>query len=181
MRKILKGNLTITKTSRGTVALAIVDENSHCTFVRMELSKVEFAEALFGLACRPGEMEVSNLEHVGLYKEHREHVIKVTQRELKKAGYDSWDKTSLEAYLREYHQKKGWILNEHLGSQSSINRSSNNSIELKFYYHRYVEKPVEEKKVVSKKAEEKKPVRKSKTTQRPTLRQREHVRAAARA
>lgn len=137
--KILKGTLCITKNSENKVVLRVRDASSRQEFLYLEMSKAEFADALFGLAERPVTMQVEGLHSVGKVKETKEGKVFLNSEVLHKKRLSSYSKEDLEAYLVKHHQLEGWTLNPRLGSQSSVVHEDR-GITLHFSYHRYVRK-----------------------------------------
>lgn len=75
--KPLSGRLTISRCNTGVVRLELIDDRSFSRVVEIEISKEEFAEALFAHAQRPCSFELSDLSLVGKRREHKQELVYV--------------------------------------------------------------------------------------------------------
>lgn len=137
MSEKLNGSLSIVQVANGKISIELTDSASHCTFVRVEVDRNDFVDAMFGLAQRQVKFETRCLEHIGMKKEIESVELTLTAREIKSAKLDRFDKTKIEAWLIQNKQRKGWNLNSSLSSQRSIEPTDKNGLTIRFSYFRY--------------------------------------------
>ena len=131
--KPLQGALSISWPTYGDgrelIAIRFEDKASGAQFLEATVSPHDFALALTGLSRVDVDMTVRGLQVVGLKK----------IRELRTAlsPLESYSREAQEAWLQENCQEDGWILDSHLGSQSSIIRADGETT-LRYFVYRYV-------------------------------------------
>lgn len=85
----MKGNITISRNSRGVITISLIEEDSRVEFVEAELTTANFAEALTGLAHVECKLKVRGLDLVGLKREVKEELVPIpsspTESEIKAA------------------------------------------------------------------------------------------------
>ena len=133
----LKGTLSISKSSLGTISVTIEDTTSGISFARIELSPAQFAEAITGLHDCPGELEIRGLQYVGKKKEVEHSHLHIKTFVLNRLGISGYNSEQLENYLEENAQREGWLLNSSLRSRSSV-INDDDGVTLHFSYTRYV-------------------------------------------
>lgn len=75
--KKLEGKVTISKSFNGKVYFSLEDNNSEIKFVEVELSMVDFTNAMFGLALRPCKYIVKGLDKVGKQYIQEEYIFEI--------------------------------------------------------------------------------------------------------
>ena len=133
MRKIIDGDVTISRTSKDEIRIQIKDETSRQTFATVLLTPYEFAMAVTGLSYMKCKIEVDGLENVGKQKVMENRSVLYT-------GSDTYNRAGMETWIDEHCQEEGWIIKSNLGSQSSIDyNSKNNTHTLNYSVYKYVE------------------------------------------
>lgn len=115
MNKPLKAKVTISRVSYHDcekVVISIDDVSSGIQFAELELSLESFGQAVTGLSYRDADLTVRCLEHVGK--------LRITEKRIIECPLSTYSRYELESWLRENAQEEGWIVNNYLGSQTSI-------------------------------------------------------------
>ena len=111
----MKAEVTISRASGNdgdNIRIKIQDHNSRIEFVEVALSLEAFAAAITGQAYQEADLKVRGLANVGKFR--------VTEKRRATYPIRSYDKPTLQAWLHSNCQEDGWLINDHLGSQSSI-------------------------------------------------------------
>ncbi len=106
-------SMGLSRTNRDEIYIYIKDEQSRTTFLEMDLSLEVFAKLVTGLHQSDIPVTVRGLEYVGKSKisENRKVIYPGSK-------YDS--KEIIKEWLVTNCQEDGWILDDYLGSQGSI-------------------------------------------------------------
>lgn len=115
MSKPLKAKVTISRVSYHDcekVVISIDDVSSGIQFAELELSAEAFGLAITGLSYREADLTVRGLQYIGKRR--------VTEKRTIECPLTTYDRTKLESWLRENAQEEGWIVNNYLGSQTSV-------------------------------------------------------------
>lgn len=141
MTQTLKGKLTIGRPSRGDgveqIEIRLKDVLSNARFLTIVVDPATFALAVTGLSEQEVKFEVEDLDKVGLRKERRAASLVIEPG----SPLQGRDKEMLRAHLRTYHQEDGWMLDDYLATQSSVEILPGGFKRVNFSYFRYV--PVE--------------------------------------
>jgi len=128
--KVIKGELSIVRSSDGFIRLSIVDELSHAQFVELKLTYEQFAEAVTGCHTPDIDMEVRGLNRVGKRR--------VRQSRSVLCPLNVYNRELLQTWLVENCQEEGWTIDTYLGSQSST-KSVDGGTLLNYAVFKYVE------------------------------------------
>ena len=121
----LKGNISISKDSEGVVNIRVQDEESRAHFIDIEMTKEEFADALFGLAARPVEFTLDKVERVGKRKVTQSIKLEMP---LKDYSYGEEKRKMAKEIILRFALKqieetgKGWVADLYLRSQTTFTR-----------------------------------------------------------
>jgi hypothetical protein len=127
----IQATLSIAFPSGGGVNIRLRDIASRIEFVDVEISHAEFSQALSALQERPLiECELRGLEYVGKKR--------ITEARSVECPIDAHDRDVLRGWLKMNCQENGWILNDYLGSQISIERRDGKTV-LNYSVTKYVE------------------------------------------
>ena len=123
------GALTISRDSRNTVRITIMDRASGTRFVELHMTPNDFAMALTGLSHVDGDLAVRGLDTVG-----KELVI---EKRAIDCPLDTFDKKELTDWLVQNAQEDGWIVDTYLDSQNSVGRHNGRTI-LNYSVRKYI-------------------------------------------
>jgi len=113
------------------ISVKIEDHVSGIQFIEANFSLSSFMEALTGLGCVDGSMEVRGLEYVGLKR--------VSERRKIHCPLSQYtERAKLETWLAENGQEEGWLVSTYLGSQQSISSSPEGLI-LNYHVTKYIQ------------------------------------------
>lgn len=113
----LKGSITISYPSNGTVRFQVRDETSRQTFLEIELSYEEFAKSLSSLAERPMTFNIHDSERIGKVKHTEDIEVEVP---------NNHDRDISRKHVQKFVSKKiketgkPWIADLALSSQNSF-------------------------------------------------------------
>lgn len=113
------------------ICISITDANSGITFSAVEVSLIEFADAITGLARVSCTHETRNTEYLGKYYVSEPRTITVPHLGYNKEAYKEW--------LLNNAQEEGWIIDSYLGSQGSVTYKDGNAV-LNYHVFKYVDK-----------------------------------------
>lgn len=105
------GAVTIGRDSNNRVVIRMFDTEASVQFAQLELSCEAFALAITGQAHTAGELQVRSLDRVGK-KQTVKSVSAKAPKKNSKAAYIAWIKAN--------YEKDGWICDDSLNSQRSI-------------------------------------------------------------
>ena len=126
----INATISISRNSKDMITITIHDRASHARFVELSLTPAYFAMAVTGLAHIDADSAVvRDLDVVGKRK-----VIEPRSIDCPLPDYGS--KEELRAWLREHGKEDGWIVDDYLGSQSSV-ISRNDVTRLHYKVYRY--------------------------------------------
>lgn len=102
------------------VRIRFRDEASRIEFAEVAMTPENFGYAITGLAEREANLEVRGLLHVGKRRVTEDRTIECPIR--------TYDCEKLKSWLKDNAQEDGWILDNYLGSQKSIERKEEKTI-----------------------------------------------------
>lgn len=126
----IEASLIISRDSNNVIRIRVNDDNAVTKFCELELSPHDFAMALTGLSGIKCKAEVIGLDRVGK--------IRVRESRSVKCPLKGYDKEHLRQWLADNCQEEGWIIDTYLGSQNSINHSSD-GIVLNYAVTKYID------------------------------------------
>ena len=134
----LKGTITFSSPSDGSVRIQIRDDQSFVRFLEIKLSHEDLSTGLMGLAERPMTFELNNVEHVGKTK----YVDKLTMAMPRDLGYDERKSTAIalvQEYIAELSASTGkkWLADLNFSSQDSFTYGQNQEqyLHTRIYYY----------------------------------------------
>lgn len=114
----LTGGISISRRTgdgyENTICIEIKDDSSRNRFIDVKMSLADFAAAISGCSEMPIQFEVRCLDSIGKTKETEAASINIP----KNMKFSS--REDIRKYLQAYHQRDGWVLDDYLGSQTSI-------------------------------------------------------------
>lgn len=111
-RKVIKGDIQITRGSDDLVRIRLTDGASRVGFATVELSLAEFGSLITGMGLQDVKVTTTGLDVVGK--------TKVVEPRLIECPLATYDRIELEAWLAEHGKEEGWTVDPYLGSQKSI-------------------------------------------------------------
>mgnify|MGYP004703519991 CR=1 FL=1 len=108
----MKAKVTISRASNDKIYIRIIDSASRVEFAEVAMTVEDFGYAITGLSEQEGELKVRGLELVGKHK--------ITEPRSIECPITGYDKTLFRKWLDEHAQEDGWMVNNYLGSQSSV-------------------------------------------------------------
>jgi hypothetical protein len=129
MNKTHKVTVCMSRTSNDVMLIHVRDESSSTEFVRIEMTKEQFVNALTS-SIGEGEAEYRGLDHLGKKR--------VSEERTAECPLSIFDRKQLETWLYDNKQESGWILDCSLRSQSSIVYNSDKGCKLNYRVHKYV-------------------------------------------
>lgn len=121
--------ITISKNSNDEIHIRVKDTVSNIEFVDIAMSLADFAASITGLAMIDTATDVRGLEHVGKHK--------VVEQRTVVAPRMGYDRNDMKKWLNENCQEEGWIINDYLGSQGSIQSVDEGTL-LRYWVYKYV-------------------------------------------
>lgn len=125
MKKLLKGQITISMCSNGKISITIVDESSRVEFFDGEITPEEFGLAVTGLGARPIEFEARGMDKVGLKKESKPLVFPIPETE-------KWNEKTWAAENAQSFAETGWTADTYFNSQSSVRKGMAHTHQYRF-------------------------------------------------
>lgn len=128
--------LTISRNSAGTVTVSVRCVRSRVEFLDMEMTTVDFANALFSMAFQPGVATLRGLDVLGKKLETR------PRRAIIPAGVEfpyTSDRDYEAEWLLANCQEPGWEICTYLGSRDSIVRNPDGSTTVNYSVMRYLD------------------------------------------
>ncbi len=129
--KKIKAALSISRDSRGIINIRVDDKTSRITFVELEVSPENFANAVTGFSFQDCDGEVIGLEHIGKARVNEKRSVIYPKAE--------FDQRSMKRFIEENCQEEGWIVSSHLGSRCSIEKNEKGQWILNYSVCKYVE------------------------------------------
>lgn len=128
-----KLSISRVQTSKGDsyMRVSIIDANSGIEFTSVEVSLLQFMEALTGLCEVPCTHRTRNTDYLGKYYVSEPRTITAPHLGYNKEVYEEW--------LLNNAQEEGWIIDSYLGSQRSIKYKDGNAV-LNYRVFKYVDK-----------------------------------------
>lgn len=144
VKKVLDGTISISRPQfhdgRDAIVMTIVDSESRTQFISLEIAPGDLMLAMTGAHAMPMQFSVSNLSQVGFRRE-----VKPFQFVISRDSHSSIMKSDIEEMLKTPSKvltkeliDEGWIVNPHIGSQGSVQYSTD-SILVNISIHRFVE------------------------------------------
>lgn len=132
MRKVMDGDVTLSRSSDNKVYIRVRDKNSRTEFVTIAMTLENYARLTTNEAFVAATLETRDLDRVGKYKitESRRAVLKGTFHSVKK----------LTKWLEKNKREEGWHLDTYLGSKSSIQIENGKTI-VNYRVHKWVKQP----------------------------------------
>lgn len=133
----MKGRITITRNSKDVIRIAFRDDASRIEFAVAEMTPEAFGFAITGLSEQEVDLKVGFLDRVGKLRIIEARSIDCPLQRL--------EKEEMRAWLRANAQEDGWILDDYLGSQSSVSPlKDGKGYSLNYRVVKYVDPPISE-------------------------------------
>lgn len=133
----MKGRLTISRNNFDVIKIAIRDEASRTEFVVAEMTPETLALAITGMSEIEVVLKVQHLDRVGK--------LRIIEARSIDCPLQSLEKEEMRAWLRANAQEDGWILDDYLGSQSSVSPlKDGKGYSLNYRVVKYVDPPISE-------------------------------------
>lgn len=107
----MEGKITLSRDSRGIISMRIEDVKSGIDFIEIELNSKDFADALFGVACRPCTFNTNKIESIGKKCIKEKVIIEINK---------SNNRAEALQKIQELDNTDGWEYDFYLGSQDSF-------------------------------------------------------------
>ena len=127
----IKARISISRDSSGVIRMRIRDDASRNEFVDLKISAESFGLAITGLSETECEATISKIETVGM--------TKIRERRRSACPLHTYNKITLENWLKENCQEPGWTLDTYIGSQESVIRDKDGNLFLNYSVVKYVE------------------------------------------
>ena len=114
------------------VRIRIEDAASGIEFVVASMEPDAFGKCVTGLSCQSAKLHVRGLEYVSMRR--------ITEKRHIYCPINTFDRKTLEAWLKSVAQEDGWLLDSSLGSQDSISTASpRDGVILRYGVTKYVD------------------------------------------
>lgn len=128
-RKI-KVEFDVSRSSRDDIRIYLQDEASRVTFCELRMTPAEFAMSITGMSGTIATGYVRGLEHVGKKK--------ISETRTIECPLTDYDRAKTEAWLAEHGKEDGWVVDNYLGSQTSVVNKGGKKF-LNYRVHKWVD------------------------------------------
>lgn len=104
--------LSVTRNSSDQIMVSVRDEGSRITVCELRLTPEQFALSVTGLVTGGVAVEYGNLQHVGK--------TKIREKRQIACDFCTMSRPQLETWLAENAREDGWIVDNYLRSQGSV-------------------------------------------------------------